>query len=57
VLETTVAVGAKAATRTHRWPSVKYVLIATNFVRRDGDGSVAFDTRTANAEPQRPDIL
>jgi hypothetical protein len=42
---------------THRWASVEYVLSTTNFVRRDGDGHVLFDTRTAHAEPQASDAL
>lgn len=57
VLETTVAVRAITPVHTHRWPSVEYVLIATDFVRRDGDGNVVFDTRTANAELRPSDVL
>jgi hypothetical protein len=57
VLETTVAGRAKTPVHTHRWPSVEYVLLATNFVRHDGDGNVVLDTRTANAEPRPSDVL
>jgi len=32
---------------THRWPGVLYVLSSADFVRRDGDGNVLLDTRTA----------
>jgi quercetin dioxygenase-like cupin family protein len=50
VILTTVAVGATTPVHTHRWPSVEYVLSATDFVRRDGDGNVVFDTLAAHAQ-------
>lgn len=57
VLLTTIPVGAATAVHTHRWPSVEYILGATNFVRRDADGNALFDTRAANAEPHVGDVL
>jgi hypothetical protein len=57
VLLTTIPVGATTPVHTHRWPSVEYVLGATNFVRRNADGKVLFDTRTAAAEPRVSDVL
>ena len=57
VLLTTIPTGATTPVHTHRWPSVEYVLGATNFVRRDADGNVLFDTRTAKAEPRVSDVL
>jgi hypothetical protein len=30
---------------THRWPSVVYVVSASDFIRRDGDGNVLFNSR------------
>lgn len=57
VLLTTVPVAATTPVHTHRWPSVEYVLSATSFVRRDGDGTVQLDTRTADAELQTSDVL
>ena len=45
VLHTTVDVGATTPVHTHRWPSVEYVQSATDFVRRDAEGNVVFDTR------------
>jgi hypothetical protein len=56
VLLTTIPCGATTAVHTHRWPSVEYVLSASNFVRRDADGTVLFDTRAADAEPQPSDV-
>ncbi|MGB0094218.1 MAG: hypothetical protein WBP81_17025 [Solirubrobacteraceae bacterium] len=57
VLLTTISIGATTPIHTHRWPSVEYVLSATNFVRRDADGKVLFDTRVADAEPQISEVL
>lgn len=57
VLLTTIPIDATTPVHTHRWPSVEYVLCATNFVRRDADGTVLFDTRTADAEPRVSDVL
>jgi len=57
VIQTLVAVGAMTPVHTHRWPSVEYVLSGTNFVRRDGEGNVLFDTRAAHAEPRPSDVL
>jgi mannose-6-phosphate isomerase-like protein (cupin superfamily) len=57
VLLTTIPVGARTPVHTHRWPSVEYILGATNFVRRDADGNVLLDTRTADAEPRASDVL
>lgn len=57
VLETVVAVGASTPTHTHRWPSVEYVLSATDFVRHDGNGNVVFDTRVSGAELRPGEVL
>ena len=57
VIHTIVAVGATTPVHTHRWPSVEYVLSATDFVRRDGEGNVVFDTRTASARLQPSEAL
>ena len=45
VIQTLVPVGEMTAVHTHRWPSAQYVMSATSFVRRDGDGTVTFDSR------------
>lgn len=47
VIETVVAVAEATPVHTHRWASVEYVLSPTDFVRRDGDGNIVFDTRAA----------
>ncbi len=41
VLLTTIPVGAATPVHTHRWPSVEYVLSATNFVRRGSSSTLA----------------
>jgi len=53
VLETRIEPGDATPVHTHRWPNVQYVLSGTDFVRYDGDGGVALDTR-AGAGPPRP---
>ena len=49
VLKTVIRAGEITAVHTHRWPNVQYIVSATDFVRRDGDGKVTFDTRAAGA--------
>jgi quercetin dioxygenase-like cupin family protein len=56
VLETHIAAGAQTPVHTHRWPSAQYVLATTDFVRRDGEGTVLFDTR-ADGGPRPGDTL
>jgi mannose-6-phosphate isomerase-like protein (cupin superfamily) len=57
VLETVVRPSARPPVHTHRWASIEYVVSATSFVRRDGDGQVTFDTRTAGAELRPSEVL
>jgi mannose-6-phosphate isomerase-like protein (cupin superfamily) len=54
VLETRIEPGDVTTAHTHRWPNVQYVLSGADFVRYDGDGGVALDTR-AGAGPPRPE--
>ena len=57
VIETVVPIGEATPVHTHRWPSVEYVLSATEFVRRDGEGNVVFDTRAAHAQLRAAEVL
>jgi hypothetical protein len=57
VIETHVPVNATTPIHTHRWPSVEYVLSTTDFIRRDGDGHVLYDTRTAHDRPAPLEVL
>jgi hypothetical protein len=36
------------------WPNVQYILKSSEFVRRDGEGSVLFDTRAADGRRPEP---
>ena len=46
VLDTVIPVGEIVPVHTHRWPAVYYTIAAGDFIRRDGDGNVLFDSRT-----------
>ena len=45
VLDTRIAAGDTVPVHTHRWPAVYYTITPGDFVRRDGDGKVLFDSR------------
>jgi hypothetical protein len=45
VIHTHIPVGDTVPLHTHRWPGVAYVISASDFVRRDHDGNVLFDSR------------
>ena len=45
VLDTRIPVGDIVPVHTHRWPAIYYTIVAGDFVRRDGEGNVLFDSR------------
>jgi hypothetical protein len=47
VLDTHIPPGDTAPVHTHRWPGVYYVIRPGDFIRRDGEGNLLFDSRTA----------
>ena len=47
VLDTCIPAGGRTALHCHPWPSVLYVLSWSAFVRRDAEGNVLLDSRTA----------
>jgi hypothetical protein len=52
VLDAHVAPGHTVPVHTHCWPGALYILGTSDFVRRDPDGNVLFDTRiTASHSP------
>ena len=51
VLDGRVPPGATVPVHTHRWGGVLYVLATSDFVRRDPEGTVLFDTRVSGATP------
>jgi hypothetical protein len=46
VIESWIPAGAIVPLHSHRWPAVYYTIAAADFVRRDGEGKVLFDSRT-----------
>jgi hypothetical protein len=55
-LEVIIHPGEFVPVHTHRWPSVIYVQSTSDFVRRDGDGQVLFDSRKAGPLPKTPAV-
>ncbi len=49
VLDVTVAPGEVEPVHAHRWPSVLYFMAAGDFIDRDANGKVIFDSRTLAA--------
>ena len=45
VLEVTILPGEKEAVHHHQWPGVLYVMEGEDFIDRDGEGNVIFDSR------------
>ncbi len=54
VLEVRIAPGEFVPVHTHRWPGAIYIARQTDFIRRDAEGNVLFDSRTAGPPPQEP---
>ena len=46
VLDVRVAPGEVEAVHSHKWPSVLYIMESGDFIDRDANGKVLFDTRT-----------
>jgi len=46
VLDTRIPAGDTVPLHTHRWPAIYYTIAAGDFVRRDGEGEVLFDSRS-----------
>jgi len=54
ILEVRIAPGALVPVHTHRWPASIYVARQSDFIRRDGDGNLLFDSRTVGPPPSKP---
>jgi hypothetical protein len=50
VLETRIARGDTTPVHTHRWPSAIHTLSSSDFIRRDGNGKILLDTRSARSK-------
>jgi hypothetical protein len=55
-LEVIIRPGESVPVHTHRWCSVIYVQSTSDFIRRDGDGRVLFDSRHTGALPKTPAV-
>jgi hypothetical protein len=55
-LEVIIHPGEIVPVHTHRWPSVIYVQGTSDFIRRDGEGRVLFDSRRAGPPPKTPAV-
>jgi hypothetical protein len=51
VLHTHIPPGALVPLHTHRWTAVAYVMSSSDFIRRDHNGQVLFDSRQIPAPP------
>lgn len=51
VLDARVGPGETVPVHTHCWPGILYILGVADFVRRDPDGHVLFDSRTSSSQP------
>jgi hypothetical protein len=47
VMDTRIGPGELVTGHTHRWPSVLYVLSWSAFIRRDPQGTIILDSRSA----------
>jgi hypothetical protein len=55
-LEVIIRPGELVPVHTHRWPSVIYVQSTSDFIRRDGEGRVLFDSRKPGGLPKTPAV-
>ncbi len=55
-LEVVIRPGEFVPVHTHRWPSVVYVESTSDFIRRDGQGRVLFDSRASGPSPKTPAV-
>lgn len=54
VIHTHIPPGALVPLHTHRWPAVAYVMIGSDFIRRDHENKVLFDSRQSPSPPKFP---
>jgi hypothetical protein len=54
ILEVRIPPGDTVPVHTHRWPSAIYVAKQSDFIRRDGEGKLLFDSRTVGPPPTEP---
>ena len=54
VLEVRIKPGEVVPVHTHCWAGVVYVMSGSDFLRRDGEGKLLFDSRTVSPSPATP---
>lgn len=57
VLEVRIGPGQIVPVHTHRWPSVVFVKSASDFLRRDGEGKLIFDSRKVSPPQETPAVV
>jgi predicted metal-dependent enzyme (double-stranded beta helix superfamily) len=57
VLDVRIAPGHTVPVHTHKWFSVIHVKSAGDFIRRDGNGKLLFDSRKADSAEKQPAIV
>jgi hypothetical protein len=56
VIHTLIPAGETVPLHTHRWPGVAYVMETSDFIRRDQNGDVLFDSRRGGLQPRAPAV-
>jgi len=56
VIRTHIPAGDLVPLHTHRWSGVAHLLSWSDFIRRDHEGKVLFDSRTAGDPPTIPTV-
>ena len=57
VLEVRIPPGQIVPVHAHRWSSVAHVKSASDFLRRDEEGKLIFDSRTAEVPQKASDVV
>ncbi len=57
VLEVRIAPGKLVPVHTHRWPSVLFIHSSSDFLRRNGEGELIFDSRDAARGENAPGVV
>lgn len=56
VLDVRIPPGEFVPVHTHKWPSIVYVQSSADFIRRDGDGKIIYDSRAAGVPQPGPEV-
>jgi hypothetical protein len=56
VIHTHIPAGDFVPVHTHRWPGVVYLKSWSDFIRRDHQGEVTWDSRQAGSPPKVPGV-